>query len=47
MKWNHYFAAVVFGGFVFVAAGAPLWTVVAGASAVAVINLVRFKRARQ
>lgn len=47
MKWNHYFAAVLFGSILFVMAGAPLFSVLAGALLAAIINVVRLRRARQ
>lgn len=47
MKWNHYFAAVLFGSVLFLMAGAPLFSVLAGAALAAIINIFRTRRARQ
>lgn len=47
MKWNHYFAAALFGTLLFLAAGAPPIAVFTGVTAVAVINIFRTRRARQ
>ncbi len=47
MKWNQYFAAALLGSILFLMAGAPLFSVLAGAALVAIINIWRTRRARQ
>ena len=47
MKWNHFFAAALLGSILFLMAGAPLFSVLAGTALVAIVNIWRTRHARQ